>query len=398
MGDIGKRKSAGGGEDQGKKKRKKNKRKSKGNKSKKSLISSSQEDIQPLPSSSSTSLTRKPSEHTFAQGDTFGCLTPPRVQKNGINDRNGSSETSKRRGRKFTVSENNTNDIVTHDFGKQHPGLCNAQSSELRTYLVGQIARALTIFEVDEGSSKRSDPNVFMARVLQYLETPQYLRKELFPMHPDLRFAGLLNPLDAPHHVRMDTPSPYREGIVARRPTKPGSGVWVNVGLRQCALVGMNIPAGTRVTVKLPLPPKNGQYPRTLRGNAVDPTKPRTQDGIYWGYTTRLAGGLGKVLSECPFKGGYDLTIGTSERGLDAAASKFKLPTFRHMLIVFGGLGGLEDALEGDESLAQADPSSLFSLYINSCTHQGSRTIRTEEAVPITLSLLRPHILRNGLI
>ncbi len=36
----------------------------------------------------------------------------------------------------------------------------------------------------------RSDGNTFLARVLQYLETPQYLRKQLFPMHPDLKLVG----------------------------------------------------------------------------------------------------------------------------------------------------------------------------------------------------------------
>lgn len=72
----------------------------------------------------------------------------------------------------------------------------NAQSPELRTYLAGQIARAATVFNIDEvvvfcettsksgvgktsvdgefkGASKSSDPNVFLARILQYLETPQ---------------------------------------------------------------------------------------------------------------------------------------------------------------------------------------------------------------------------------
>src|SRR4051812_24954963 len=52
----------------------------------------------------------------------------------------------------------------------------------------------------------------------QYIETPQYLRKQLVPMHPDLRFAGLLSPLDAPHHVRADEWSAYREGVVVDRP------------------------------------------------------------------------------------------------------------------------------------------------------------------------------------
>lgn len=35
-----------------------------------------------------------------------------------------------------------------------------------------------------------ADPGAaFLARVCQYLETPQYLRKALIPMHPDLRLA-----------------------------------------------------------------------------------------------------------------------------------------------------------------------------------------------------------------
>ena len=28
-------------------------------------------------------------------------------------------------------------------------------------------------------------------------------------MHPDLKYAGLLNPLDTPHHMRMDEPAKY---------------------------------------------------------------------------------------------------------------------------------------------------------------------------------------------
>jgi predicted SPOUT superfamily RNA methylase MTH1 len=59
-----------------------------------------------------------------------------------------------------------------------------------------------------------SDPHAFLARVLQYVECPQYLRRRLFPMHPDLQFAGLLPPLDAPHHLRRGDVSRYREGVV----------------------------------------------------------------------------------------------------------------------------------------------------------------------------------------
>lgn len=108
----------------------------------------------------------------------------------------------------------------------------NAQSAELRTYLSGQIARAACVFCVDEvivyddigdklgtKKSKLEEADgvkvarkscVQLARILQYLECPQYLRKHFFPIHKDLEFAGLLNPLDAPHHLRMSNDFKFR--------------------------------------------------------------------------------------------------------------------------------------------------------------------------------------------
>ena len=41
-----------------------------------------------------------------------------------------------------------------------------------------------------KGSTKATDPNILLARILQYLECPQYLRKHFFPKHPDLNYAG----------------------------------------------------------------------------------------------------------------------------------------------------------------------------------------------------------------
>lgn len=57
--------------------------------------------------------------------------------------------------------------------------------------------------------------------------------------------------------------------------------------------------------------------------------------------------------------------------------------------MVFGGLPGLEAALESDENIAASDPAEFFKTYINSLPDQGSRVIRTEEAVPITLAVLK---------
>lgn len=108
----------------------------------------------------------------------------------------------------------------------------NAQSLELRTYLAGQIARAACIFQVDEvvvfddyadiANTKKSTLEdvdglkttrhccIQLGRILQYLECPQYLRKHFFPIHNDLKFAGILNPLDAPHHLRQNNTFMFR--------------------------------------------------------------------------------------------------------------------------------------------------------------------------------------------
>lgn len=128
--------------------------------------------------------------------------------------------------------EKKNHDISTISIAVPGSILENAQSAELRTYLAGQIARAACVFCVDEvivyddigdkfdtKKSKHEDADgikvarkscVQLARILQYLECPQYLRKHFFPLHKDLEFAGLLNPLDAPHHLRQSNDFKFR--------------------------------------------------------------------------------------------------------------------------------------------------------------------------------------------
>jgi len=151
----------------------------------------------------------------------------------------------------------------------------NAQSAELRTYVAGQVARAAAIFRVnevivfddiglvtakqtkkienDDGDGKITtvrSSSLQLARILQYLECPQYLRKFFFPLHKDLQYSGLLNPLDTPHHLRVQNSFTYREGIISEKQAKEGYS-YVNVGLYNDVLVEKSIESGVRVTVKL---------------------------------------------------------------------------------------------------------------------------------------------------
>ncbi|KPJ02844.1 Uncharacterized protein C9orf114-like [Papilio xuthus] len=284
----------------------------------------------------------------------------------------------------------------------------NAQSAELRTYLAGQIARAACIFCVDEvivyddigdklntKKTKLEDAEglkiarkscVQLARILQYLECPQYLRKHFFPIHKDLEFAGLLNPLDAPHHLRMSNDFKFREGITMNKKVKPGRGSQVNVGLLQDVSSDKLLNPGIRVTVKM-LPAVEGS--KKLKGKIVSLATPRAETGVYWGYTVRIATNLSQIFTQSPYKDGYDLTIGTSDRGTPINDLPDKGVKYNHALIVFGGLQGIEAALESDEQLKVDDASLLFNYYINVLPNQGSRTIRTEEAVLVALSSLR---------
>lgn len=276
--------------------------------------------------------------------------------------------------------------------------IANAKSHEQKTSLAGTIARALAFFCVDEvivfndeasqadaqqpGGNEYtafSDSCHFLAHILSYLETPAYLRKSLFPMHPNLRTAGTLPSLDMPHHLRAGEWCDYREGVTVSTTNGTTS---VNVGLPQKRLVeDLEIPPNTRVTLKLH---------QSDSAEAVAPTEPRELDGYYWGYTVRRCESLSAVFTECPFDGGYSVSVGTSERGelLSDVKGLVELEGLNraHLLLVFGGVAGLETAAENDTELQRAgiNPSTigeLFDYWVNVCPGQGSRTIRTEEAV-----------------
>lgn len=270
------------------------------------------------------------------------------------------------------------------------------------------------------GFTAYSDPSHYLAHVLSYLETPPYLRKHLFPMHPNLRTAGLLPSLDMPHHLRANEWCDYREGIVVsgadqyadngsssnrnRQSSKSNGGSVVDTGLPQkVAISNIQLQQGARATVRF-----SSEHDPTS-AEAVDSSAPRIEAGYYWGYYVRRCQSLSTVFTECPFDGGYDLSFGTSERGapishvLEQSTSNnndneesetLAKPDHKHLLIVFGGVAGLETAARNDPQLNDmgirpTEVEKLFDHWVNLLPGQGSRTIRTEEAIWLGLSGLR---------
>ncbi|EER38736.1 conserved hypothetical protein [Histoplasma capsulatum var. duboisii H88] len=329
--------------------------------------------------------------------------------------------------------------------------IANAQSHDQKSFLAGSIARALAVFCVDEvvifdddarhihlnGNhninedeyTAYSDPSHFLAHVLSYLETPPYLRKYLFPMHKNLRTAGTLPSLDMPHHIRANEWCEYREGVTlsaaeeqgevgmvgehdnGRHGKKKGkrnkdnmgkdsptSYTLVNTGLPEKVRVPyIPTPENTRVTVKFgsSIDPSDG-------AEVVSPFAPREETGYYWGYSVRRCASLSAVFTECPFDGGYDLSFGTSERGCPLSeAIAGEVLKFEHLIVVFGGVAGLEAAVTADKNLRDkglgaSDAERVFDYWVNVLPGQGSRTIRTEEAVWLGLMGLRGVVEDNG--
>lgn len=206
-------------------------------------------------------------------------------------------------------------------------------------------------------------------------------------MHPNLRAAGVLPSLDMPHHLRANEECEFREGIAIE--TTP-DGCVVDTGLPDKFTVpNTDIPQNARVTVRLPRGHSTGN------AELVHSSTPRTEMGYYWGYYVRRCHSLSDVFTECPFDGGYDLSFGTSERGVPVSGIvDAGRPDYRHLLVVFGGVAGIEAAVKNDPELktvgvTPAEAEKLFDHWVNLVPGQGSRTIRTEEAVWIGLMGLR---------
>ncbi|MCP9259228.1 hypothetical protein DINM_002189 [Dirofilaria immitis] len=294
-----------------------------------------------------------------------------------------------------TTDTNNdvVNETRSHVISRKSPMLSialpgsilnNAQSPELRTYLAGQIARSAAVFCVDEiiiyDETARMKPQ----------QRENYCSGQWYPDLPvhSGNIECILNPLDCPHHLRIsDLSVPYREGIVLDKPVKSGHGPVCNIGLYKNVQINEEVAleSGTRVTVKI-LDIHSGicvsSYFYSLQ---FVEEQIKREAGLYWGYKVRIALSLHDALNAEK----YDVIIGTSERGKPVSRFGTPLSERNRVLIVFGGLEGLEAAVKADKNITCSTPEELFEHYLNVVPGQGSRIIRTEEAIPITLATLR---------
>lgn len=255
-----------------------------------------------------------------------------------------------------------------------------------KTFKVGLIGRAAAIFRVDEIiifpdvlDTDQSRDIELVTTILSYIETPQYLRKRLFKIRPELRYAGVLPPLRTPHHQLSDRTEnlevgEHREGVVTSL-VKGGS--LVDIGVERPVLIlDKRLQINNRVTVRVT---ELGKHPKAVLAS-------RGEIKTYWGYrVTASDAPFGQLLKDQPF----DLVIATSRRGaplievMDELAKRWK--SSRRTLVAFGApTRGLYEIATRE----RLNLDEIVHFVINTIPSQGTETVRTEEALFTSLTAL----------
>jgi len=246
------------------------------------------------------------------------------------------------------------------------------ESLREKTAKLGFIARACAIFGVDLVEVFR-DPKApgeegTVRKVLEYLETPQYLRKRLFPLDEELRYAGMLPPLRIPSH-KAKIPSArlsigeVREGVVNTDGT-------VDIGLDITPKLRQKSLTGSRVTVRV----------TSLMPPLADLVL-KEKAGPYWGYSVET-----KTVSDVISDSRYGLKIATSRLGTpvtdELARLRSSLRRVEGVKLIFGSPSrGLFDIV-GPVLPRKVD------YVVNFFPEQHVETVRTEEAVLVSLGIV----------
>lgn len=245
-----------------------------------------------------------------------------------------------------------------------------------KTRKISVLARACSIFKIDtiyvyqDGGNYKQDGNL-MVMILKYLETPQFLRRRLFPKMNDLKFAGVLQPLKIPSHItpanqKKINRGDIREGIVVSVKGKK----FVDVGVNQLIQFFGKTAIGKRITVQF----KEG-YPR-LSVKEIEKKEAPT----YWGYSVKERSNLFSLLSE--WKGNVIITSRKGRTATKEQISKYTTSE-KPTLVVFGSPDkGVHEIIGGRMKNVQNAKS------LNFFPNQATETVRLEEAILGTLAII----------
>jgi len=267
--------------------------------------------------------------------------------------------------------------------------LSDEQTKRDKSVKIAQFARACSIFRVKRiyiyhdllSQFEKEDP-VLLRTILRYLDTPQYLRRVLYPRMSELEFAGILHPIKAPHHrppqdIRTVRAGDVRTGVIA----KVKGALFVEVGLGSLVPFDGEGSDGKKVNVKFTSP---HPHLRAMEATELDIFE-------YWGYEVKEVPSIVKLLS------GIDKTavIATSRKGGFIKNNETKLAesikNSENVLVIFGSpKHGVHEIIAKEKS--NVKPEFMVNMFPN----QATETVRLEEAVLGTLAILNASILSRN--
>ncbi len=240
----------------------------------------------------------------------------------------------------------------------------------MKTVKAGIIGRLLAVFRVDEVAifkdpDTRAEDASLLAKLLRYQLAPPHLKKKLFPLSDDLKYAGVLQPLRTYSHDIPEEPAPGAlvYGLIE---SCRGHRCKVFLGRMGYGIVrrsAKKLKPGEVVLVRI----VDVERDRIM----VEPVE-EDRVNAYMGF---------KVLE---YEGVNDLVEDYRSRGFAVVAtSKFgecKRVSIcgRDLLLVFGGPW---------RGLLEYTDKSLYDDVVNTVWCQGVLTVRTEEALAATLAI-----------
>jgi len=245
-----------------------------------------------------------------------------------------------------------------------------------KTKKVSMIARTCAIFKInqifiyqDEKGNKND--SALLSTSLKYLETPQYFRKQLFPKSNLLKYAGVLQPLNISSHLttsnqKMIKIGDTRDALIINYKGKK----FLDIGINKLIQYFGKMKAGTRIAIQI----KTIQPKLTIKEISKEDIKD------YWGYSVKERSNLLSVLLAWNGK-----IILTSKKGKNFTITDAKkmFESNEPMLIVFGTTNkGVYDILGTD--IKKIQNSKIFNFF----PKQGTQTVRLEEAILGTLSII----------
>ncbi len=257
---------------------------------------------------------------------------------------------------------------------------------KIKTSKIGVVGRALALFRVDQiviykDLSQNDDKYLadadFMADVLEYMNTPQYLRKRVFPIRSELKHVGILPPLRTPHHpIESDLKvGDYRQGFTVRRNKK---GTYIDIG--------MKVDSGMKNAENLAFCKEQLSVNKVFSFRVTKLAKevivtPDEPDDVYWGYKTLSTH---KSLKNSLKLVNPDFVVETTKYAdtINSIFNEFeeRLDKAGNIAIVFGGpYSSISEDLSG---------FSWDLIKLNTVPSQGTETVRTEEAIVSTLSII----------